>query len=70
MSKKTKFETQDAELDLDDLSIVSGGVNNPYGGNVYKFPDNCPHCGAPLLKKRNAKKLTCNECGAEIESLM
>ncbi len=39
----------------------------PYGGIVLHFPDNCPQCGAKLIKKRGATRILCLECGAEIE---
>ncbi len=54
-------------LDLDALSQVSGGGKMPYGGTVLHFPDNCPQCGAELIKKRGATRILCLECGAEIE---
>lgn len=63
----SKNEAPDMALDLDALSQVSGGGKMPYGGTVLHFPDNCPQCGAALIKTRSAKKLICNECGAEIE---
>ena len=44
-------------LNLDALSQVSGGSKMPYGGTVLHFPDNCPQCGAALIKTRGAKKL-------------
>ena len=67
MSNSFKNEGPDMALDLDALSQVSGGGKMPYGGIVLHFPDNCPQCGAELIKTRGAKKLICNECGAEIE---
>ena len=67
MKKTIENEGSDMALDLDALSQVSGGSKMPYGGIVLHFPDNCPQCGAELIKTRGAKKLICNECGAEIE---
>ena len=67
MKNNIKNEEADMSLDLDALSQVSGGSKMPYGGTVLHFPDNCPQCGAELIKKRGAKKITCLKCGAEIE---
>lgn len=46
-------------LDLDALSQVSGGGKHPSGGTVLHFPDNCPQCGAKLIKKHGAKTILC-----------
>lgn len=67
MGDFTKNEAPDMVLDLDALSQVTGGGKMPSGGTVLHFPDNCPYCGTKLIKTRSAKKLICNECGAEIE---
>ncbi|MBO6163853.1 MAG: hypothetical protein J6N77_02265 [Lachnospiraceae bacterium] len=66
MKDSMKNEMQDMALNLDDLDKVSGGAKNPSGGAVYRLPDNCPNCGNPLIKTRNAKKVTCMVCDAEI----
>lgn len=60
-------EGPDMTLEPDALSQVSGGGKMPYGGIVLHFPDNCPECGAELIKKRGAKTILCLKCGAEIE---
>ena len=66
MNEEIKKEAMDMELSLDNLEQVLGGTKVPSGGTVLHFPDNCPQCGAKLIKIRSAKKLICNECGAEI----
>jgi len=67
MKNPIENEGPDMALDLDALSQVSGGGKMPYGGIVLHFPDNCPQCGAKLIKKRGAQTILCLECGAEIE---
>ena len=67
MKEFRKNETPDMALDLDALSQISGGGKMPSGGTVLHFPDNCPQCGAALIKKRGASTIRCLECGAEIE---
>lgn len=66
MKDFSKDAAQDMALNLDALSQVSGGAKKPYGGTVLHFPDNCPQCGAELIKTRGAKVIVCFKCGAEI----
>ena len=51
----SKKEAPDMALDLETLSQVSGGGKMPSGGTELHFPDNCPQCGAKLIKKRGAE---------------